>query len=173
MGRARATTALGRLNDAIEATQIRLATLLLVAFVGCVTLEVTSRYALGQSFIWSQETATLLFIWSVFVAAPVGFRHDSHLQLALFGFVEGTAPARLHARLVDLINLAFALAYGGLAIGVLGAGLGRVNAATGLPLEIGWAAIVVFAATAALYVVERLVAGTPLGQSARPGPAGG
>jgi len=131
-------------------------------------LEVCSRFALGRSFVWSQEAATLLFIWSVFVAAPVAFRHDGHLQLALFSFVPRGMAARAHAVLIDLINLVFVVSYGWLAIRVLGAGLGRVYAATGLPLEVGWVAIVVFTATALLYVVERLAAATPLGASASP-----
>jgi len=155
--------AFGRLNDLLEKALIGVAATLMGAFVATVFLEVTSRYFLGQSFIWSQDVATLCFLWSVFIAAPAAFRNDEHLHLDLFALSPGSPAARLHGLGLGLVNLAFAAIYTVLAWQVLTKGLGRVQAATGIPLEVGWASILVMGMASFLFVGERLLHGLPPG----------
>ena len=159
---------LGRVNDHVERVLLGLGVICLIGFVACVMLEVFSRAVLGQSFIWSQDAATILFLWSVFIVAPVAFRHDAHLQITLFAFDAASAAGHLHRLGLSVINLVFAGAYTYLSWLVVTVGLGRVNAATGWPLEIGWASMLVMGVASLLFVAERLMNRTPLGVSARP-----
>ncbi len=159
---------LSRLNNGLEHALLALGVACLVGFVGCVMLEVFSRAVFGQSFIWTLDAATILFLWSVFVVAPIAFRHDAHLQITLFTLAPAGAAGQLHRLALLVINLVFALAYTYLTWLALTLGLGRVNAATGWPLEIGWASMLVLGLASLMFIVERFVHATPVGTSAAP-----
>ena len=159
---------LSRLNNGLERALLALGVACLVGFVGCVMLQVFSRTVFGQSFIWTQDAATILFLWSVFVVAPMAFRHDAHLQITLFALAPDGAAGQFHRLALLVINLVFAVAYTYLTWLALTIGLGRVNAATGWPLEIGWASMLVLGLASLMFIAERFVHATPVGTSAAP-----
>jgi hypothetical protein len=47
-----------------------------------VTLQIISRYtALIPSYIWTEEIARFLFIWTIMIGAMVGVRESSHFEV--------------------------------------------------------------------------------------------
>jgi len=52
----------------------------MVAIVGS---QVFARYVLNSSFGWADELSRLLFVWSIFLAIPIGIRKGSHIGVEL------------------------------------------------------------------------------------------
>jgi TRAP-type C4-dicarboxylate transport system permease small subunit len=79
---------------------------LLVLTVGIlvipVSLQIFSRYTdLIPSYIWTEEMARFLFIWTVMLGAMIGVRDSSHFEVDIFPQLppRGEALARLLGRL--------------------------------------------------------------------------
>ena len=51
--------------------------------IGIVTLQVALRYGLNTSIDWSEEISRLLFVWSMFLAIPLGIREGAHVGIEL------------------------------------------------------------------------------------------
>jgi len=67
-----------------------------------VSLQIFSRYtALIPSYIWTEELARFLFIWTVMIGAMIGVRDSSHFEVDLLPRLppRGEAVARLLGRL--------------------------------------------------------------------------
>lgn len=77
------------------------------AMIAIVTLQVVLRYAFNSSIDWSDEISRLLFVWSMFLAIPLGIREGAHVGIELL--LAHIAPA-------PRAQLAKACALGGAAI---------------------------------------------------------
>ena len=75
--------------------------------IAIVTLQVVLRYAFNSSIDWSDEISRLLFVWSMFLAIPLGIREGAHVGIELL-LTHIPAAAR--------VQLAKACALGGAAI---------------------------------------------------------
>jgi TRAP-type C4-dicarboxylate transport system permease small subunit len=79
-----------------------------------VTLQIISRYtALIPSYIWTEEMARFLFIWTIMIGAMVGVRESSHFEVDVWPDLSRRAEAviRILARLgVLALALVFVLA---------------------------------------------------------------
>ena len=67
-----------------------------------VSLQIFSRYtALIPSFIWTEEMARFLFIWTVMIGAMIGVRESTHFEVDVWPRVppRGEAALRLMGRL--------------------------------------------------------------------------
>src|ERR1700742_1192953 len=54
----------------------------LASLIFPVTLQIVSRYtALIPSYIWTEEMARFLFIWTIMIGAMVGVREASHFEV--------------------------------------------------------------------------------------------
>lgn len=63
-----------------------------VAFIAALLLQVFYRYALNAPLTWSEELATLLFVWATLLAAATAIRTNDTLRLT---FIEDAlAPRR-------------------------------------------------------------------------------
>lgn len=65
----------------------------MVAIVGS---QVFARYALNSSIGWADEVSRLLFVWSIFLAIPVGIRISRHIGVEI---ITARLPLRVQARL--------------------------------------------------------------------------
>lgn len=79
---------------------------LLVVSVGTlvvpVTLQVFSRYtSLIPSYIWTEEMARFLFIWTVMIGAMIGVRESTHFEVDIWPKLgpRGEAATRLMGRI--------------------------------------------------------------------------
>jgi TRAP-type transport system small permease protein len=67
-----------------------------------VSLQIISRYtALIPSYIWTEEMARFLFIWTVMIGAMIGVRESSHFEVDVWPQLPRRAEAavRIMARL--------------------------------------------------------------------------
>ena len=102
----------------VTALYARLLEFLLAACLGIliipVTLQIISRYtALIPSYIWTEEMARFLFIWTIMIGAMVGVRESSHFEVDVWPDLSRRAEAaiRILARLgVVALALVFVVA---------------------------------------------------------------
>jgi TRAP-type C4-dicarboxylate transport system permease small subunit len=76
-----------------------------------VTLQIISRYtALIPSYIWTEEMARFLFIWTIMIGAMIGVRESAHFEVDVWPELprRGEALVRIAARLGVL---AFAIVF--------------------------------------------------------------
>lgn len=57
---------------------------ILVVLCVVTTLQVASRYLLGSPFSWTEEIATLLFGWLVFIGTALAMKHNEHFVVEIF-----------------------------------------------------------------------------------------
>ena len=74
------------------------AALLVVAEIVVLFAGVVARYVLHKPLIWSDELASILFLWLAMLGAVVAFRRGEHMRMtALVGMVGPRARAFLDA----------------------------------------------------------------------------
>jgi TRAP-type transport system small permease protein len=78
------------------------ATLLLVAVVATVFLQVIGRAGLSRPPIWTEELSRWLFVWMIFLGLPEVERTGAHLQVEL---IPGILPPTLRMILFTIIDL--------------------------------------------------------------------
>src|SRR3954464_13839060 len=83
------------------------AALLVVAEIVILFAGVVARYALHRPLIWSDELASILFLWLAMLGAAVAFRRAEHMRMT--AVVANARPA-MRAYL-DLVATAAALAF--------------------------------------------------------------
>src|SRR5260370_41977667 len=57
------------------------AALLVVAEIAILFAGVVARYALHRPFIWSDELASILFLWLAMLGAVLAFRRNEHVRM--------------------------------------------------------------------------------------------
>jgi len=81
-----------------------------------VFLQIVSRYTdLIPSYIWTEEMARFLFIWTVMIGAMIGVRESTHFDVDLLPRLSprGDAVMRIIARL-GVLTLAIVFVVGGI-----------------------------------------------------------
>lgn len=66
----------------------------MAAMVVVVSLQVLLRYAFNASLDWAEDIARLLFVWSIFLAVPLGVKRGSHIAIELLT-IHLPPPARM------------------------------------------------------------------------------
>lgn len=71
----------GRTLDGLNRliTGVLLATV--AVMVGVVSAQVALRYGLNRSIDWADEIGRLAFVWSIFLAIPLGVRQGAHIGI--------------------------------------------------------------------------------------------
>ncbi|HZR88448.1 MAG TPA: TRAP transporter large permease subunit [Bradyrhizobium sp.] len=83
------------------------AALLVVAEIVILFAGVVARYGLRQPLIWSDELASILFLWLAMLGAAVAFRRSEHMRMTA---VVGRAGPRMRGYL-DVVATSAALAF--------------------------------------------------------------
>src|SRR5690349_199029 len=76
------------LRNVIEIT----AALLVVAEIVVFLAGVTSRYVLHNPLVWSDELASMLYLWLAMLEAVVALRRGEHMRMT--AFVSKSSPAK-------------------------------------------------------------------------------
>ena len=104
----------------ISAAYAKLLEFLLAACVGIlvvpVTLQIVSRYTpLIPSYIWTEEMARFLFVWTIMIGAMVGVREAQHFEVDVWPDLSrrSEAAVRILARL-GILALALVFVTAGL-----------------------------------------------------------
>jgi tripartite ATP-independent transporter DctM subunit len=83
------------------------AAMLVVAEVVILFAGVVTRYGLRQPLIWSDELASILFLWLAMLGAAVAFRRSEHMRMTAL-VASRSAPARAY---LDTVATCAALAF--------------------------------------------------------------
>lgn len=81
-----------------------------------VTLQIFSRYtALIPSYIWTEEMARFLFVWTIMIGAMIGVRESTHFEVDIWpqGSPRLTAAVKIVARL-GVLALALVFVWAGI-----------------------------------------------------------
>src|SRR3984893_17898796 len=73
----------------------------------CVFLQFFTRYALNDSYAWTEEIATYCLIGVVFIGSSMCVRLSRHIQVDLVFRYLPHLPARALSTVIDLIRIAF------------------------------------------------------------------
>ena len=74
--------------------------------VAIVSAQVLARYALSSGIGWADEISRLTFVWSIFLAIPLGTRLRAHIGIEL---LTSRLPANLRAILARVVAFVAAL----------------------------------------------------------------
>jgi TRAP-type transport system small permease protein len=104
----------------VTSAYAKLLEILLVACVGIlifpVTLQIVSRYtALIPSYIWTEEMARFLFVWTIMIGAMLGVKEAQHFEVDVWPELSRRAEAavRIVARL-GILALALVFVWAGI-----------------------------------------------------------
>jgi len=91
-----------RVLNLIDWIMAFLVILAMAAMVTIVAVQVGLRYGLNQSIDWADELSRLLFVWSIFLAVPLGIKRGAHVRIEL---LTAWLPARVRQRMFRAISM--------------------------------------------------------------------
>lgn len=92
------------LGDAVERLCLIISSIALVVMASALVFQVFMRYFMNNATSWSDEVATLMFVWSVMLAIPIGVRRHEHISVEFFvGMLKGM-PHRVAVALIELMT---------------------------------------------------------------------
>ena len=97
----------GALDRAVAFVVERAAALLVVTEIVVLFAGVVSRYVFRSPLVWSDELASILFLWLSMLGAVIALRHGEHMRMT--AFVSGVGPRG--RALLDAFALAASLAF--------------------------------------------------------------
>ncbi len=71
----------GRVLAALDRVVLLALLLAVTTMVGVVSAQVALRYGFNLSFDWADEVSRLAFVWSIFLAIPLGVRQGAHIGI--------------------------------------------------------------------------------------------
>lgn len=84
----------------------------MAAMVAVVSTQVALRYLFNSSIGWADEVSRLAFVWSIFLAIPIGVRAKAHIGIDIFVNFLPSGLRDLLARVVALASAALMAAVG-------------------------------------------------------------
>lgn len=69
--------------DALAATLRALVVVAMAAMVVVVSAQVFLRYGFNTSLDWGEDMARMLFVWTMFLAIPLGVKDGAHIAIEL------------------------------------------------------------------------------------------
>ncbi len=76
---------------------------LIAAMVSLVSAQVFMRYVLNSSIGWTDEVSRLTFVWSIFLAIPLGIKAGVHIGMEI---MTARMPAKVQAVLARVVAFA-------------------------------------------------------------------
>jgi TRAP-type transport system small permease protein len=94
---------LPRALSALDWVLAKLVVVSTAAMVIVIAVQVFLRYFLNISLDWAEEISRLFFVWSIFLAIPLGVKRGSHVGISL---LTDRFPAPVQDKLFRAMNLA-------------------------------------------------------------------
>lgn len=151
----------GRALDLLDRAVTAALLLSVAAMVGVVSAQVALRYGFNQSIDWADEISRLAFVWSIFLAIPLGVRQGAHIGIDFVVLKLPTVVQRLLRRAAATVS---ALMMGAIAWAALGVAREQWDELMStLDWSVGWfiVPVGVGAALSALHLVRIAVQGPP------------
>jgi TRAP-type C4-dicarboxylate transport system permease small subunit len=156
-------TALTKGLDALEKALFAVAALALTAMTAVILLQVFLRYVVNSPTSWSEEFATLCFVWCVMLVIPLGIRHQEHISMEFLVNAIAGARWRWAQILLNAIVGLTIVAIGASSFGLFASGarqlLPGISMSAGLeiPLIVMYIAVPIGCFAAGLYALERII----------------
>ncbi|MDM0047299.1 TRAP transporter small permease [Variovorax dokdonensis] len=131
------------------------------AMVGVVASQVVLRYGFNRSIDWADEVSRLAFVWSIFLAIPLGVRQGAHIGIDI---VLAKLPSTVQDALRRMAALVSALMMGAIAWAAVGVAREQWDELMAtLDWSVGWfiVPVGVGAALSALHLLRIAVQGPP------------
>ena len=151
----------GRILNLVDQLVIAALLLAMGVMVGVVAAQVALRYGLNQSIDWADEVSRLTFVWSIFLAIPLGVRQGAHIGIDI---VLAKMPAAVRGGLRRLAALASGLMMAAIAWAAWGVAREQWDELMStLDWSVGWfiVPVGVGAALSALHLFRIAVQGPP------------
>lgn len=145
-----------RLLAAINAPIARwgrsLAAVLLALMLAVAMAQILSRALFDYTLDWAEELARMALVWSVLLAAPLGYRAGAHVAIA--AFAEALPPRLLYATALLLNLLTAWICATFLRESVDFVARGMTIVASAVPLRMGWIYAIVPVSLGAMLLVS-------------------
>ena len=145
-----------RLLSAINAPIARwgrsLAAVLLALMLAVAMAQILSRALFDYTLDWAEELARMALVWSVLLAAPLGYRSGAHVAIA--AFAESLPPRLLYSTALLLNLLTGWICATFLRESVDFVARGMTIVASAVPLKMGWIYAIVPVSLAAMLLAS-------------------
>ncbi|MGR4867541.1 TRAP transporter small permease [Variovorax sp. LARHSF232] len=151
----------GRMLDLLDRAVTAALLAAVAAMVGVVSAQVLLRYGFNRSIDWADEISRLAFVWSIFLAIPLGVRQGAHIGIDVVVLKFPPAVQRVLRRLAAALS---ALMMGAIAWAALGVAREQWDELMStLDWSVGWfiVPVGVGAALSALHLLRIAVQGPP------------
>ena len=151
----------GRMLDLLDRAVTAALLAAVAAMVGVVSAQVLLRYGFNRSIDWADEISRLAFVWSIFLAIPLGVRQGAHIGIDVVVLKFPPAVQRVLRRLAAALS---ALMMGAIAWAALGVAREQWDELMStLDWSVGWFIVPVGigAALSALHLLRIAVQGPP------------
>lgn len=108
----------GRVLDGLDRTVTAVLLVAVTVMVGVVAAQVALRYGFNRSFDWADEVSRLAFVWSIFLAVPLGVRQGAHIGIDIVVLKFPTAVQKLLRRVAAAVSAVMMGAIAWAAVGV-------------------------------------------------------
>ena len=95
-----------RVLEALSAALRFVVVVTMAAMVAVVSSQVLLRYGFNTSLDWGEDMARMLFVWTMFMAIPLGVRDGAHIGIELVVRRLPLAPQRALTRTMALLAAA-------------------------------------------------------------------
>lgn len=121
--------------------------------------QVVMRYFLRAPFVWSEELARYILVWTAIVGVSLAVRERRHISVDFLPIILGEKSYRLFAIIAHLGVLAFSLVMISASIPLIQriAAIGQTSPALGIPMWIVYAAVPVGFALTLLRTIQALI----------------
>lgn len=150
-----------RMLDLIDRAVIGLLLAAVATMVSIVSAQVALRYGFNRSIDWADEISRLAFVWSIFLAIPLGVRQGAHIGIDVVVLKFPPQAQRALRRLAAATGALMMAAITWAAIGVAREQWDELMST--LDWSVGWFIVPVGigAALSALHLVRIAVQGPP------------
>jgi TRAP-type transport system small permease protein len=151
----------GRVLDVCDRAVTAALLAAVAVMVGVVSAQVALRYGFNLSIDWADEISRLAFVWSIFLAIPLGVRQGAHIGIDIVVLKFPAAVQRLLRRLAAAVSAAMMGAIAWAALGVAREQWDELMST--LDWSVGWfiVPVGVGAALSALHLLRIAVQGPP------------
>lgn len=152
----------GRVLSVLDHVTMVLLLVSVTTMVGVVSVQVLLRYGFNMSLDWSEEISRLAFVWSIFLAIPLGVRQGSHIGIDVVINQFPQAMQKTLRRVAAALSAAMMLAIAWAALGVAREQWDELM--TSLDWSVGWFIVPVglSALLSGLHLIRITIEGPPL-----------
>lgn len=105
--------------DNIERICLIISSIAMVVMASVLVFQVFMRYFLNAATSWSDEVATLMFVWSVMLAIPIGIRRHEHISVEFFISLLKGVPHKIGIIIIQLLTAITIGAVGYFSLGLM------------------------------------------------------